>query len=242
MLPATRRYRPSGSPDPDTVSAYRAAIELTTLVIERRARSYRNLVVAVVLIGIASIGWALAARALSGLAGVLSVVPACGLFFFADARLLNQWRSGVLASWASGELDLAAFRSAVSAHPGLPQETRDAMLGTLPSTADLVEEQRILPPTRQAAAAASLMVHQGRADSLLLNTITSGITVSALVAALWMRTWTPLVGLVVLVLRPPVAVWMRRRRLAAWEAELVACRRRPGFSEADYIRLLAAVQ
>ena len=224
------------------MSAYRTAIERTTRVIERRARYYRNLVVAVVLIGVASVAWALAARTLSGLAGVLFLVPACGLFFFADARLLNQWRSGVLASWASGELDLAAFRSAMRAHPGLPQETRDAMLGTLPSTAELLEEQRILPPTRQAAVAASLMVHGGRADSLLLNTVTTGVAVSALVAALWMRTWTPLVGLAVLGLWPPLASWMRRRRLAAREAELAACRRRPGFSEADYARLLAAVQ
>lgn len=224
------------------MSAYRTAIERTTRVIERRAKYYRNLVVAVVLIGAASVAGALAARSLSGLAGVFFLVPACGLFFFADARLLNEWRSDVLASWARGELDLAALRQALRAHPGLPQDTRDAMLGTLPSTGDLAEEQRILAATRQAAAAASLMAHQGRADSLLLHSVASAIAVSALAAALWLRAWTPLLGVAVLALRLPLAGWMRRRRLAAREAELAACRRRPGFSEADYARLLAAVQ
>jgi len=224
------------------VSAYRTAIERTTRVIERRAKYYRNLVVAVVLIGAASAAWALAARAPSALAGVLFLVPACGLFFFADARLLNGWRADVLASWASGELDLAALRQALGAHPGLPQETLDAMLGTLPSAGSLGEEQRILAPTRQAAAAASLTAHRARADSLLLHSAATAIAASALAAALWLRSGAPLLGLAVLVLRLPLAAWMRRRRLAARETEVAACRRRPGFSEADYARLLAALQ
>jgi hypothetical protein len=224
------------------VSAYRTAIDRTARVIERRARFYRNLVVAVVLIGVASLAVALLARSLAGLAGVLFLVPACGFFVHADARLLNDWRSGVLARWARGELDLAALRPALHAHPGLPRDTLDGMLGTLPSTADLAEEQRILAPSRQAAAAANRAMHQVRSDLLLLDATVSGIAAAGLVGALWLATWMPLLGLIVLVLRLPLGAWTRRRRLAARDADVAACRRQPGFSEPDYARLLSAPQ
>lgn len=206
--------------------------------IERRATFYRNLVVTVVLIGVASLVVALAARSLAGLAGVLFLIPACGLFFHLDARLLNGWRADLLERWAGGELDLEALRPALHGHPGLPRDTLDAMLATLPSVANLAEEQRIPNPSRQAAAAAYRAMHQERSDLLLLDAVLSGIAAAALVAALWMRSWTPLPGLVVLALRPPLGAWMRRRRLAAREADVAACRRQPGFSEPNYARLL----
>ena len=221
------------------MSPYRTAIDRTARVIERRATFYRNLVVTVVLIGVASLVVALAARSLAGLAGLLFLVPACGLFFHLDARLLNGWRSDLLERWAGGELDLEALRPALHGHPGLPRDTLDAMLATLPSAANLPEEQRIPTPSRQAAAAAYRAMHQERSDLLLIDAILTGIVVAALVGALWMRSWTPLLGLVVLVLRPPLGAWMRRRRLAAREADVAACRRQPGFSEPDYERLLA---
>lgn len=224
---------------PNPVSPYRTAIDRTARVIERRAAFYRNLVVAVVLIGVASLIVALVARSLAGLAGVLFLVPACGLFFHLDARLLNGWRSDVLARWAGGELDLAALRPALHAHPGLPRDTLDAMLATLPSVADLPEEQRIPSPSRQAAAAAYRAMHRERSDLLLLDAILSGIAAAALVAALWMRMWTPLLSLIVLVLRLPLGAWMRRQRLTARAADVAACRRQPGFSEPDYARLVA---
>lgn len=221
------------------MSPYRTAIDRTARVIERRATFYRNLVVAVVLIGVASLAVALVARSLAGLAGVLFLVPACGLFFHFDARLLNGWRSDVLARWAGGELDLAALRPALHAHPGLPRDTLDAMLATLPSVANLPEEQRIPTPSRQAAAAAYRAMHQQRSDLLLTDAILSGIAVAAVVGALSMRTWTPLLGLTTFLLRPPLGVWIRRRRLAAREVDVAACRRQPGFSEPDYARLAA---
>lgn len=221
------------------MSAYDIVLVRTRSTLERRATFYRNLVVTVVLIGVASLVVALVARSLAGLAGVLFLVPACGLFFHLDARLLNGWRSDVLERWAGGELDLEALRPALHAHPGLPRDTLDAMLATLPSVADLPEEQRIPTPSRQAAAAAYRAMHQERSDLLLLDAILSGIAAAALVAALWMRTWTPLLGLIVLVPRPALGAWMRRRRLAAREVDVAACRRQPGFSEPDYARLLA---
>lgn len=223
------------------MSPYRTAIDGTARVIERRAAFYRNLVVAVVVIGVASAAVALVARSLAGLTGILFLVPACGCFFHLDARLLNRWRSDVLACWSSGELDLAALRHALNALPGLPRDTLNGMLVTLPSTPDLAQEQRILTPSRQAAAAAYRAAYQARSDALLLDALASAFAVVIVVTAIGMRTWTPLLGLPLLLLRHPSRAWMGRRCLAARDAETAACRGRPEFGEADYTRLLASL-
>ncbi len=213
------------------MSAYRIAIDRTARVIERRARYFRNQVVTVVLVGAASIAWALAAHSPSGLAGILFLVPVCGLFFFADAKLLNQWRSGLLASWETGDLEIAALRDALRANPSLPKETTEGMLATLPAASDLAAEQRLLTPTRHTIAATSRAVHGARTDRLLLDAVLSGVAAVSLVAALGTSAWTPLLGLAVLVLRLPLGAWTQRRRLDARDAEVEACRRQPGFSE-----------
>jgi hypothetical protein len=222
-------------------SAYRAAIEATTRVIERRARYFRNQVVAVLLLGVASLAWALAARSWLGLAALLFLIPACGAFLVADARRLDDWRSAVLASWVRREIDLAAFRDAICAHPALPKETTNAMLATLPQAGDLASEQRILTPTRRAAASASQAAHRGRVDALVLNVAVSAIATGVVAAALWTHNWTPLLGLTTLALRPLAGAALRRRRLTARATDVAACRRQPEFQEAEYERLLPSL-
>jgi hypothetical protein len=168
-------------------SSYREALDATLAVLQRRARNLRNLVVVVVLIGVASLAGALVTRPASGLAGLLILVPACGFFFFADAMLLGDWRSALVASWVRGEVDFAAFRDALRATPSLPTETTEAMLETLPSAGDLVAEQSIHGPTRQALAAANRTMHRARADTLLLNAAASAVAIGMVAVAIWTR-------------------------------------------------------
>ena len=66
----------------------------------------------------------------------------------------------------------------------------------------------------------------------------SAIVVVALVAALWLRTWLPLLALPLVLLRPALAARGARRRDAAAERELAACRAAPEFSEADFETVL----
>jgi hypothetical protein len=143
------------------------------------------------------------------------------------------------AIWVSGEVDFAALREALRANPTLPKDTIEAMMLTLPSAGPLTAEQKLLPPTRHALAAANIAVHWERADSLLLKAAASAIVIGILLAAIWTSSWTPLSGLAVLVLWPALAAGMRRRRRLRWDLEVDACRKEAGFSEADYSRLLA---
>ncbi len=182
---------------------------------------------------------AIIGRSASTLWALLLLVPACGLFFYADNKVLEEWRSELLAGWITRELDLAALCQSIRANPALPRGTAEGMLMTLPSAGDLVAEQKVLTPTRRAIATASLAIHRGKADELLLKAIASGIVVGAFLAALWMRALVPLLGLATLALLPLVRAWTSRRRWAEYDAEVASCRTQPGFSEADYARVRA---
>ena len=215
------------------MSAYRTAIDRTTAVIDRRAKYFRNQIVIVVgIVTVAAVGafaWSAAA-----LWAVLLLVPSCGLFFYVDSRVLTEWRSGLLEPWIARDLDLVAWCQAIRANPVLPKETTGAMLATLPSARDLVAEQKILTPTRRAIAATCLALHQSRSDSLLLNAIASGVVVAILLAALWMASWAPLLGLIALGPLPLVRTWIARWRRARCDTEVAVCRTQVGFSEEEY--------
>ncbi|MBA2669753.1 MAG: hypothetical protein H0U67_05220 [Gemmatimonadetes bacterium] len=224
------------------MSAYRDAIDRTTGLIKRRARHFRNLVVAVVLVVLGAVVGSVAARSLLPLAAVSVLLPLCAAFLVADERLLARWRAEVLAAWTRRDIDLAALRAAVRAHPTLPKETTEGMLMTLPSVGELTAEQALMTPTREALAATIRAGHREHADSLLLGALASAVVVGVLLAVVWTRVWILLPGLAILTAGPALSLWMRRRRLTVWEAEVEAYRKQPGFSEADYSRLLASLQ
>ncbi len=135
------------------MSAYRIAIDQTTKMIDNRARYFRNLVVAVVVLTLGSLGWAAVTWTFLPLSGLLLLLPLCGRFFFLDAKLLNDWRSQLLDAWVKNDIEFRGFCDAVSAIPTLPKNTIQSMLATLPSAGDLAAEQRISSSTREATAA-----------------------------------------------------------------------------------------
>ncbi len=232
----------NGSMGAGSAVVYRAGLDATAATIERRARQYRNAVIAVVVVAVVCAAGALALRTPRPLEGALLLVPLAGVFFLADQRALEAWRRQLLAGWGRGELELAGLRAALRAHPRLPEGTLEGMLATLPSAGDIASERLIPHSTRRAVAAALAATHGRRRDALLLNVLASAVVVFAVLAALWLRAWTPILALVLLVLRPAAGVWLGRRRTQRAAAEVAACRREPGFSEADFERLVASVR
>ncbi len=220
------------------MSAYRTATDQTTAVIDRRARYFRNQVVIVVAIAVLAVGAALVWSA-AALWAWLLLVPSCGLYFYADSRALNGWRSSVLGPWTARDLDLVAWGQAIRANPVLPKETTGAMLATLPIASDLVTEQKILTPTRRAIAAECIGRHSEKGAVLLLNALASGLVVAILLSAVWMRAWAPMLGLLALAALPLFRMWIGRRWRWRCEKEVAACRTEVGFSEEDYARLRA---
>jgi hypothetical protein len=221
------------------MTAYRSAIDETRLAIERRGRYFRNQVVVVVLVGVLSSIWALLARSTPPLTGLALLVPICGAFFFADHRVVDHWRSRLLSGWVVRDLEITALRLALRSHPALPKATIEGMLATLPAAQDLTAEQRISTPTRRAIAASAVASFRSQSDTLALKTGAAALTGGALIGAVVLGRLEPLGILAGLVAVPVIGVSTRRRRSEESQRELVACRREPEFSEADYVRLAA---
>ena len=226
----------------DGTAAYRFAIDGTANAVQRRARNFRNLVVAVVLIGLTGFVWAVAARSFLPLAAWLFAIPAFTIFLVADARVLNRWRSDISASWVARDLDLTALGEAIRAHPALPRETITGMLATLPTEGGIVIERAVLSATRRAVAVGMRRADQTRAHTLVLTTVASSVGTGSIATALWTAQWWPLFGLTTLALNPVGAWWLRRHHVSRGDGEVAACRQEPGFDEATYQALRARVR
>jgi len=221
---------------------YARALEAIARVLQARARNHRNQVVAMVAFGSAVLVVSGTARTPAVLAALALLAPLSGVFLARDATIVNRWRCELLASWQRGELGIAALRAAVRAHPRLPQGTLEGMLVAVPAVEDVPAEQAIDPVTRRAAASVIEATHRERLAALQLSVAASMVAVLAVLAAFWLRSWTPLAALLLVTLRSPARAWLRRRGRAAATAELATCRREPEFSEADFARLVASIR
>jgi hypothetical protein len=192
--------------------AYKNAIDLTMDTIARRAKSYRNLVVAVVLIGFCSIAVAVATWSFAPLAGFVLLFPVCCLFFFLDDRQVERWRSRLLADWTKGEIEFRYLREAVEANPRLPKNTLQGMLETLPGERGDDAEREMSAPTREAISGLVTIVHRCRADLIALRTVAYAIVAGSLLVAATLAEWRPLAGLVVFVAILPVQIGLKRWR------------------------------
>jgi hypothetical protein len=221
------------------VPAYRDAIDYTTKTIETRARYFRNLIVAVVTLTLISILWAVVTRTISPLAGILLVVPVCGLFFFLDAKLLDAWRSQLLEAWIEKGIDFRALREAVTGVPMLPKGTVQGMLATLPAAGDLVTEQQISSNTREGVAAAVAGVHSCQSDTLALKAVAAAIVSGSMVIAATLRNWEPLLSSLAVLLLPIFGTWLKRRRIEKVKERISAAQAQPDFSDTKYEELVA---
>jgi hypothetical protein len=221
------------------MSVYRIAILQTITTIDTRTRYFRNLVVAMVLVTVSSIGAAALTWTFLPLAGLLLLFPAWGIFFFVDGKLLNDWRSRLLYAWVRKDIELRGFCDAVSAIPTLPKETVQSMLATLPSVGDLTAEQQISSSTREAAAGRATAIYACQSDAVALNATVFVIASCLLIAAVILWMWQPILGIGLLVLVSFMRKWLRRRRLRAFRERTAAARARPDFSNVKYAELVA---
>lgn len=163
---------------------------LTTQLLDRRGRGYRNLVVAVVLIGLATPGAALAAWDWRPLLGGLLIVPAVGVGLTLDARRVAGWRREVLAAWAAGRLDLAVLRESFTSVKPLPARTLAGLFDPLP----------VRPPPdadRQPIADAVITADRAAVRGMILGTagltvIVAAVGVAAAIGSAWPLAGVPL--------------------------------------------------
>ena len=221
------------------MSAYRLAVLQTITTINNRACYFRNLVVAVVVLTLASIGWAAVTWTFSPLAGLLLLLPTCGLFFFLDAKLLNDWRAQLLDGWVRKEIEFWAFCDAVSAIPMLPKDTLHSMLTTLPSAGDLLAEQGSSSSTREAAAALRTTMHACESDAMALKATAFAIATGSLITAAIFWMWQPTLGIIAIGLLPVLRKYMRNRRLGTLRDRTATATAKSDFDNEKYMELAA---
>ena len=131
-----RREKPktdtNGRGSPAEKSVLAAAVDVTLRTFEARSRVYRNLVVAVSLVGATSILSAVILWTAIPLLGVALVVALTAGFARHDAYRVSRWRTEILEMYRTRGLDLAAFYSTLSKFKHLPEGSLGAMLATLP--------------------------------------------------------------------------------------------------------------
>jgi hypothetical protein len=219
----------------ERMSPYRLAIDLTTQTIDMRAKAFRNLIVAVVFVIFGTLAWAMIARQVQALSGLILLIPLCGLFFFLDSKLLNQWRSQLFASWSKEELDFRNFCDAVSAIPVLPKGTLQSMLASLPADKEIVKEQRMAAATRKAISTVVMFIHLCRSDALAFKVLGIAIAACGLIAAVIWGRWYPLLALAILI--PPLPLlqrWIKRRRLNHASKQTIAIQSAHDFNYETY--------
>jgi hypothetical protein len=224
------------------VSAYRSAIERTTETIEIRARYFRNHVITVVALCLATMVWAVAMREPAALLGMFFLIPLAGLFFFADSLSLEHWRTELLAGWVQRDLDFAALRAALDSSPTLPKQTVHGMLATLPNLEHLTLEQGISTPTRATVATVNGEIQRRNRAVLGVRIAASAMAVSSVVASVLASSSIPLFGLIALCLLPVATSYIRRRYVLRRDTAVAHSRDLSEFCDADCTRLIGALE
>jgi hypothetical protein len=212
--------------------------DLTTQVINRRAKSYRNLVITVAIVFICSIGAAVVAQTLWPLTGFLVLIPICGFYFFLDNKLLNEWRSQLMESWVKEDLIFRYFYDAINAVPTLPKETLRDMLVTLPKAINIKSKTDLTTSTRQATEAAVSAIFSCRSDALAYKAVSHTIFTGSIIAASGFGMWIPLVGILAVVPIPVLLKRVRIIRLRNTRVKIQSALEQPDFDQQKYQELV----
>jgi hypothetical protein len=112
------------------------AIDATLRALEDRSRFYRNLIVAVVLVSVASLLLAVIFLRWTPLFGLILIVPLVGGFLILDGRRVRCWRSEILQMFRAEAHDYSLFQKTIAGFRHLPPQTVQSMLATLPEQVD----------------------------------------------------------------------------------------------------------
>lgn len=226
---------------PSSESHYRVAVDLTSQTIAQRARNFRNLVIAVVVVCCSCIVWISLARTLAPFAMLFSLLPAIGIFFFLDARLVDDWRSCITEAWVRGDVAFHAFVVAISANPILPKATLQGMLSTLPEEGKAAPQSTSSTRTREAVAEVSVSVNAYRTDILALWAVGYVIAATSLIVSVVMWFWLPLLGVSLVLTLPLIKTALLRHRLSAARQRIGAIAQTNDFDPVRYAEMAATI-
>jgi prepilin signal peptidase PulO-like enzyme (type II secretory pathway) len=223
------------------VSDYRTLLDCTSEVLAVRAERFRNLVISVAVVTLLSVAGAATLLSLRPLSGLLLLVPAYGTFLWRDSWVLERWRAQLGDAWAREGIDFRGFRQALKANPVLPPGSVQGMLATLPEAGDLSSEQAVEAGTRQAVVVALGARDDCHTSALACRAAAYAIGAGAVVAAIVLWAWAPLLALGLV---PVLAIgcgWRRGRRMTRAVQTLQGLRARRDFDLERYRAIVGAL-
>jgi hypothetical protein len=177
-------------------------------------------------------------RALWPLIGFLFLYPICGLYFFLDGEILNNWRSQLFKSWEKRELDFWGFRDAMRAAPNLPKATLQSMVETLPSSSNWGMERAASEKTREVLALVVAVLHRRHAHIAFVKVTASALIAGSVILAVILGTWHPTLFIAAVVLLPLLIMWMKWLQLRKLHTLIVTARHDPKFDVEIFTGLL----
>jgi hypothetical protein len=222
------------------MSEYRLAIDLSIIVLTKRAKTFRNQIVAVVMFTLIVITASIAFYSPKQLVALLTLAPLCGFFLFLDAKLLADWRAAVLAVWARRDIDLLAFSHAIRAVPHLPEATLTSMLSLLGTAQVGKAEAQASAQTRQAVVAVVRFAGTLELCRLAAKVCATGIVTVSICWAAVGQAWQPLGLLGATLLLPLILQWLQTSLQLQPRAAVMAAKQHPDF-DIDIFRSLTQV-
>ena len=211
---------------------YELAISLTIKTIERRAKYYRNLIIAVLLVLFCTLVWAIISGRFATLAVCVFLFPLGHGYFLADALLLHSWRKRLLRAWIEQDFNLQLFGRAMSELPQLPQNTLQAMLDSLPAVA--TTEQYMSIATREAITIAIQSEHANQMENLAIRTIAFILAAGCVSIAAFTGQTRPLFGLFLLLAVWPARIILKCIRHRSVQRQIDALKKDANFDTSSY--------
>lgn len=176
------------------MSAAKEAMHRTTDTLERRAFHFRNLVVLIVVVALASPIVALVRWNPLWLMGWLAALPLFSCFLVVDHYLVARWQRKILDAWLAGELHLDNFVESMTSMRMLPRATLRSMLTLLPGVPQEVAVQRLPLDVKRHLGELAVFRSRLDRDSAIAVAVASLLGVGTVVWAAVDRNWLPLLG------------------------------------------------
>lgn len=208
----------------------------TATVLNSRAKRYRNLVIAVSLVGLVALIVTLALWDLRGLLILLAIPFMVLLFLAIDAQSVARWRAELLEAWVAGECDLDSLREGLTSIKVLPAATIAAMLEPFPTRARLQTLTDPKPLEREALSQTVRVIDHVLVGRTVIAAATGIATLIFIAVAVILRSWWPAIGLLSTVPIFLVTRWMGRDAPRSWLHSLKAMKQQ-GLNETTFLQL-----
>lgn len=186
-------------------------------IIQARTALFRNLVVSVVVLASIPIIWALVRLSLVPLGTLVLLVPLCGAFLYLDHRLVQDWRAQLLTMWAEGSLDLKLLTETIVQVRMLPPGMLRDMLDTLPKR---LGPGRAPEGMRRAVTHTLRTLERCQGDRTAFVTAAYSLGLAALDSAAILRSWSPMLGLLLIPAIVGAGRWLEALRLRRWSRRM----------------------